>query len=91
LKENIYERVYSNKEDVSLFYKTHMLYYVKSERIFNSVDLKVEDNDNYVDFHFNFDVSKLELAKNNEKKEIIFQFEKIEKSKVFLNVVYSAR
>lgn len=28
LKENIYERVYSNKEDVSLFYKTHMLYYV---------------------------------------------------------------
>ena len=91
LKENIYERVYSNKEDVSLFYKTHMLYYVKSERIFNSVDLKVEDNDKYVDFHFNFDVSKLELAKNNEKKEIIFEFEKIEKSKVFLNVVYSSR
>ena len=91
LKENIYERVYSNKEDVSLFYKTHMLYYVKSERIFNSVDLKVEDNDKYVDFHFNFDVSKLELTKNNEKKEIIFQFERIEKKKVFLNVVYSAK
>jgi len=83
--------VYSNKEDVSLFYKTHMLYYVKSERIFNSVDLKVEDNDKYVDFHFNFDVSKLELTKNNEKKEIIFQFERIEKKKVFLNVVYSAK
>ncbi len=91
LKENIYERVYSNKEDVSLFYKTHMLYYVKSERIFNSVDLKIEDNDLIQDFHFNFDVSNLELAKNNEKKEIVFSFEKVEKKKVFLKVSYSAK
>ncbi|MDD3145505.1 MAG: site-specific DNA-methyltransferase [Candidatus Gracilibacteria bacterium] len=90
LKENVYERVYSNKEDVSLFYKTHMLYYVKSERIFKSMDLKVEDEDKVGDFHFNFDVSQLELAKNNEKKEIVFSFDKVEKKKVYLNVLYSS-
>lgn len=89
LKENVYERVYSNKDDVSLFYKTHMLYYVKSERIFKSIDLKVEDEDKFQDFHFNFDVSQLELAKNNEKKEIVFEFLKIENKKICLNVLYS--
>lgn len=89
LKENVYEKVYSNKDDVSLFYKTHMLYYVKSERIFKSMDIKIEDENKYLDFHFNFDVSQLELTKNNEKKEVIFEFDKIENSKIFLNVIYS--
>ena len=76
---------------MSLFYKTHMLYYVKSEKIFNSADLKIEDNNSYQDFHFNFDVSQLELAKNNEKKEIVFEFEKVENKKIFLIVNYSSK
>ncbi|MEM2714019.1 MAG: site-specific DNA-methyltransferase, partial [Candidatus Pacearchaeota archaeon] len=52
--ERIYERVYTDNEDVSLFWKTHMLYYVKTDRIFNN--LKIEING----LKFFFDVSKLE-------------------------------
>ena len=65
--ERIYERVYTDKEDVSLFWKTHMLYYVKTDRIFNN--LKIEING----LKFFFDVSKLEHKKAWEKREIVYE------------------
>jgi len=34
---NIYERVYTDDRDVVLFWKTQMLYYVKTDRIFKSM------------------------------------------------------
>lgn len=95
LKENVYERVYSNKEDVSLFYKTHMLYYVKSEPQYVSCDITVENNKN-MSYYFFFDVSEMQNAKDNQKKEVVFEFLKIEseseyRSKIFLQVKYSER
>src|SRR2546425_10265558 len=32
LYQNVYERVYTDDRDVMLFWKTHMLYYVKTDR-----------------------------------------------------------
>lgn len=89
LKENIYERVYTNKDDVVLFYKTHMLYYVKSEKIWKSLDISIKDDNTLEEILFSFDASEIELAKNNEKKEVIFSFQKVQDSKVYMSVGYS--
>ncbi len=34
-----YEQIVSNKQDVSLFYKTSMLYYVKSDKIYKNLQI----------------------------------------------------
>jgi adenine-specific DNA-methyltransferase len=73
---SVYEKVYTDEQDVVLFWKTHMLYYVKTDRIFR--DLKIE-----VDSHnFFFDCTNLEHKKSNEKRELVFAFDKIEKDGV---------
>jgi len=41
--KNIYEKVYTDDRDVVLFWKTHMLYYVKTDRLFNSLEVEVDD------------------------------------------------
>jgi adenine-specific DNA-methyltransferase len=84
---SVYERVYTDEQDVVLFWKTHMLHYVKTDRLFN--DLSVE-----LDGHsFFFDCSGMELKKSNEKRELVYTFEKIEKKKDIqtarLTVAYS--
>jgi len=86
LHQNVYEKVYTDDKDVMLFWKTHMLYYVKTDRLFK--DLKVEvDN-----FNFFFDVSQLEYKRANEKKEIVYEFkEKREEGTIVFNVYYSER
>jgi len=33
----------ANDRDVVLFWKTHMLYYVKPDRLFNSLEVEVDD------------------------------------------------
>src|SRR3972149_5059911 len=38
LHQNVYEKVYTDNKDVMLFWKTHMLYYVKTDRLFKSLD-----------------------------------------------------
>ena len=69
-----------------LFWKTHMLYYVKTDRLFKN--LKVEADD----FNFFFDVSKLEYKRANEKKEIVYEFkEKRDDGTIVFNVYYSER
>jgi adenine-specific DNA-methyltransferase len=84
---SVYERVYTDEQDVVLFWKTHMLHYVKTDRLFN--DLSVE-----LDGHsFFFDCSGMELKKSNEKRELVYTFEKVEKKKdvqtARLSVAYS--
>jgi adenine specific DNA methylase Mod len=86
LHQNIYEKVYTDDKDVMLFWKTHMLYYVKTDRLFKN--LKVEVND----FNFFFDVSDLEYKRANEKKEIVYEFKnKREDETIVFNVYYSER
>jgi len=61
--QNIYERVYTNESDVALFWKTHMLYYVKTEILFQNLTVETDDH------KFYFDVSKLAHKKVTSSKE----------------------
>lgn len=82
----VYERVYTDEQDVVLFWKTHMLYYVKTDRLFR--DLKVEIGDHT----FFFDCTALQHKKSNEKRELLFTFEKVEKDgAIRLAASYSER
>ena len=70
--QKIYEKVYTDNKDVVLFWKTNMLYYVKSDKIFNTVNIKIDDTDNNISYVFKFDVSDMYLKKNNEKGNIYY-------------------
>jgi adenine-specific DNA-methyltransferase len=68
LHQNVYEKVYTDDKDVMLFWKTHMLYYVKTDRLFKSMDVEVDGQ------KFFFDVSTLEHKKANERRDIVYTF-----------------
>ena len=89
LYQNIYDKVYDPNRDVILFWKTHMLYYVKSEAIYKSMSIEVEG------INFYFDASQIENKKNNERRDLIFEFAKVEilnkKSTILFKVNYSQR
>ena len=81
---NIYEKVYANENDVVLFWKTQMLYYVKSDRIFRSMPIEFDG------FQFYFNAEKIELKKANEKKSLIFEFKEIKEDQtICLDVIHS--
>ncbi|MFY9452285.1 MAG: DUF559 domain-containing protein, partial [Bacteroidales bacterium] len=83
---NVYEKVYTDEKDVILFWKTHMLYYVKTDRIFKSMEIEVDG------FKFHFDVSELEHKKSNEKRNLIYELKEVRKDKTLVfNVLYSER
>jgi hypothetical protein len=46
---NIYEKVYTDDRDVILFWKTQMLYYVKTDRIFKSIPVEFDNYKVYFD------------------------------------------
>lgn len=72
--KNIYAKVYSDREDTALFWKTAKLYYVKSEANYKSIkDLSI-NSDPEVAFDFDFDASLLKHKKSNEKKDLEFYF-----------------
>ena len=83
---NIYERVYTDDKDVILFWKTQMLYYVKTDRIFRSMPVEFEG------FKFYFDASDVEHKKSNEKRSLVYEFKSVksDSTAVFL-VHYSER
>ncbi len=83
--DSIYEQVYSDRKDVALFYKTHMLYYVKTDRLFKCMNTEVDG------FKFHFDANSLENKKSNEKREVIFEFSKVEDGVIWLRALYSER
>ena len=78
----IYERVYADGEDVALSWKTHMLYYVKSDVLVRSmpVELKEEGPPAWKTWRFYFDASQIEHKCNNEKREFVFAFSEVEKT-----------
>lgn len=95
---NIYEKVYTDEKDVILFWKTQMLYYVKTDRIFRSLPVEFP-SDRGVDakggqgvLKFYFDASKIESKKANEKRSLIFELNKIhEDNTIVFDVQYSER
>ena len=83
---DVYEKVYSDEKDVILFWKTHMLYYVKTDRIFRSLEIESDG------LKFHFDVSMLEHKKANEKRSLVFQLANIRHDKtIVFDVFYSER
>ena len=70
--QSVYEQVYTNEQDVVLFWKTTRLYYVKTDRLFQSMKVEVDG------FRFHFDVSQLEHKRANEKRELIYTFQKFQ-------------
>ncbi|MEM0379392.1 MAG: DNA methyltransferase, partial [Nanopusillaceae archaeon] len=84
--ERIYERVYTDSEDVILFWKTHMLYYVKTDRVFKDMEIKLEELDG---IKFFFDTSKLEHKKAWEKRDIVFELKDVKKDVKDNNIIIS--
>jgi len=83
---NIYEKVYTDDKDVVLFWKTQMLYYVKTDRIFRSMDVDVGG------IKFFFDASKVENKKANEKRTLVYKLNKVnEDGTIVLDVFYSEK
>jgi adenine specific DNA methylase Mod len=83
---NIYEKVYTDEKDVILFWKTQMLYYVKTDRIFRNLPVEFDG------FKFYFDASKVESKKANEKRSLIFDLSKVrEDGTIVFGVQYSER
>jgi very-short-patch-repair endonuclease len=84
--QSVYEQVYTNEQDVVLFWKTARLYYVKTDRLFRSMTL-VRDG-----FRFCFDVSQLEHKRANEKRELIYAFkERQQDGTIVFTVHYSEK
>jgi len=81
--KNLYEKVYSEREDVSLFWKTQRLYYVKSEANYHSLNNLEVDG-----LTFNFDASQIEHQKNNEKKSLEFWATQLTADSITFKVVY---
>jgi len=71
--QNVYEKIYTDNNDVILFWKTHMLYYVKTDYLFNNALISVKDENN-VEYNIFFNVEKLKQKQNNEKKELIYEY-----------------
>jgi len=83
---NIYEKVYTNEKDVILFWKTQMLYYIKTDRIFKSMPVKFDG------LKFYIDASQIENKKVNEKRALIFELNKIQEDEtIVFSVKYSDR
>lgn len=76
--QRVYERVYTDNKDVVLFWKTHMLYYVKSDILFQSIDVSIKDEETQTEYDFYFDVGQLEGKQSNEKRQIIYEYRGIE-------------
>lgn len=82
IHKNLYEKVYSDRDDVALFWKTQKLYYVKSEA--NYDDMQTEVNG----INIKFDASEIKHAKGNEKKSIQFFMVKATKDELIFKVRY---
>ncbi|MBP8932917.1 MAG: site-specific DNA-methyltransferase [Candidatus Atribacteria bacterium] len=83
---NIYEKVYTDEKDVILFWKTQMLYYVKTDRIFRSLPVEFDG------FKFYFDASRIENKKANEKRSLVFELNPIrEDDTIVFGVKYSEK
>ncbi|MFH1900338.1 MAG: site-specific DNA-methyltransferase [Patescibacteria group bacterium] len=90
--KNIYSKVYSNREDTALFWKTAKLYYVKSEANYKSIDNLQLHGEPEIAFDFQFDASLLKHKQANEKKELEFYFTGVKTRKgkkvIKLHVLY---
>src|SRR3989338_9074857 len=88
---NVYEKVYTDEKDVILFWKTQMLYYVKTDQLFRSMPIEFDGLKFYFDadlienkkkdkkdsLKLYFDASQVENKKANEKRSLNFEIKQI--------------
>ena len=72
--QNIYEKVYSATADVSLFWKTNMLYYVKSDVNYENVELKLSEQNKY--YRVKIDLDDLAQKSSNELSNLVVSFDR---------------
>ena len=91
--KNIYEKVYTNSQDVTLFWKTQRLYYVKSDSIPKDATFEIKNDNEDIKAKIIFDTSKLKYTSTNEKKELKFIIKALSKSEktITLLVVYKSQ
>ncbi len=83
-----YEQILSDKQDTALFWKTRMLYYIKTDRVVRSMKVFIPEEG----ISFIFDASELELKKNNEKREFIYEFAGFDSNwDIIIKVSYSEK
>ena len=85
LHKNLYEKIYSQRDDVNLFWKTQKLYYIKSEILFDDLETQIND------LIFSFDASEIKHIKGNIKKQLKFFLVKVEGSKLIFKVRYEEK
>ena len=88
--DRVYEQVYHANQDVALFWKTQMLYYVKSDILFKEAIISIPDTDGK-DHTFHFLVDSITGKKNNEKRELLFTYSHSKDNVHYLNTTYSER
>ena len=69
--QRVYERVYADGRDVALAWKTHMLYYVKSDVLVRSMPVELRGQSGAT-LRFHFDASAIEHKQSNERKDFVF-------------------
>jgi len=91
--KNIYEKVYTNSQDVTLFWKTQRLYYVKSDSIPKDATFEIKNDNEDIKAKIIFDTSELKYTSTNEKKELKFIIKALSKSEktITLLVVYKSQ
>lgn len=84
--DQIYDRVYTENTDVMLFWKTRMLFYVKSDRLFSNLDAAIDGQ------KFSFDLSSLEHKRANEKRDLTYELKKLQDDgTIILSVSFSEK
>jgi adenine-specific DNA-methyltransferase len=70
--KNVYAKVYFDKEDTALFYKTKDLYYVKSQIMYQSVEnLTFTHENKSIGVYFDFDATNYIPTNNNTKEKVL--------------------
>ena len=82
---NVYEQVYTDQKDVILFWKTQMLYYVKTDTLFRDMPVEFDGK------KFYFDASAIDCKKANEKRELVYTFRNVKDGVATFDVKYSER
>ncbi|WP_270989653.1 DNA methyltransferase, partial [Campylobacter helveticus] len=85
---NVYTKAYEKitSKDTELFYKTNMLYYVKSDKIYKSLTINLNDEQ-----FIKFEVDEIGEKKGNQKAPIVFEFASATNTTLTLKASYSQK
>ncbi|MGQ4004743.1 DNA methyltransferase [Francisellaceae bacterium CB52] len=91
--KNVYAKVYFDREDTALFYKTKDLYYVKSQKVWQTAlnlqfDYVAKDKKKHKDNPvFDFIASDYDPTKNNAKPSDLFFIEGVNTKKIVIKML----